>query len=95
MSRTQTKKLRGGANVNPDVLPNGEVNVTDKEVANVTENAEKVVKQPLLVGQIQAMAEIVAGYKDGKYSFEQAKNMLIIGIGLTEQEANSLLGMKI
>lgn len=89
------EEVAGGANVNPDVLPNGEVDVTDKEVANVTENAEKVVKQPLLVGQIQAMAEIVAGYKDGKYSFEQAKNMLIIGIGLTEQEANSLLGMKI
>lgn len=40
------------------------------------------------------MSDIVAKYAQNALSYEQAKNQLIIGIGLTEEEAVKLLGLQ-
>ena len=60
-------------------------------VADAVEEVQDIKKEPLLVGQIQALSEIIAGYQAGTYSYNQAKNMLIIGVGLTDEEAERLL----
>lgn len=45
----------------------------------------------MLVGQLQALAQIIADYQAGKYTENQAINMLVIGVGLTQAEAEKLL----
>jgi hypothetical protein len=65
--------------------------LTANEEKELVEDVQQVVKKPLLVGQLQSLAQIVADYKEGKYTFNQALNMLQIGVGLTEEEATKIL----
>lgn len=67
----------------------------DAEVVDeVVDKAQDIVRKPLLVGQIQALADIVAGYQSGQYTYKQAKNMLIIGDGLSESDAEAVLDLQ-
>lgn len=75
---TQTQSVEGG-------------DLTASEEKELVEDVQKVVKEPLLVGQLQGLAQIVADYKEGKYTFNQALNMLEIGIGLSTEEATKIL----
>lgn len=65
--------------------------VDDDTHDEILEDVEDVVKQPLLVGQIQALTQIVADYQAGKYTYNQAVNMLMIGVGLSKDEAEKIL----
>ena len=72
-----------------------DVPTTDPEVQDAVteavEEVEDIKKEPLLVGQIQALGDIIAGYSAGTYTYNQAKNMLMIGVGLSDEEAERLL----
>lgn len=57
----------------------------------IIDDVQETVKKPLLVGQMQVLAQIVADYQIGKYTYNQAVNMLKIGVGLTQEEAERLL----
>lgn len=57
----------------------------------VVEQVEEITNKPLLVGQIQALGDIIAGFQNGTYTYNQAKQMLMIGVGLTEAQAEKLL----
>lgn len=64
---------------------------TDDVVDEIVDEAQEIVKTPLLVGQIQALSDIVAAYQEEKYTYNQAKNMLTIAVGLTDAEAEKIL----
>lgn len=75
----ETSTVDGGGDLTPS---------KEKELVN---DVQEVVKEPLLVGQLQALAQIIADYQAGKYTENQAINMLVIGVGLTQAEAEKLL----
>lgn len=54
-------------------------------------DTEEITHKPLLSGQLQTLNSIVSGFKDGIYSFTQAKTMLKIGLGLSDSQAQELL----
>lgn len=60
-------------------------------VEDAVEEVQDIKKEPLMVGQIQALGEIVSGYASGTYTYNQAKSMLMIGVGLTSEEAEQIL----
>ena len=60
-------------------------------VEDVVEETQEIIKKPLLIGQIQALQAIVASYQAGSYTYAQAKNMLMIGVGLSAEEAEKVL----
>lgn len=64
---------------------------TDEVIDEIVDEAQDIVKKPLLVGQIQALSDIVAAYQEGKYTYNQAKNMLVIGVGISESDAVKIL----
>ena len=64
---------------------------TDDVVDATMDKAQDVVHKPLLVGQMQSMESIIAGVTNGTYSQAQAKNMLMVGVGLTSDEADKVL----
>lgn len=81
-----------GASATPTATPTGEGNKLSKEdEQDLMDDVDTVVKQPLLVGQLQSLSQIIADYQAGKYTYNQAVNMLIIGVGLTQDEAEKLL----
>lgn len=45
----------------------------------------------LTVGQLQTLHAIAQNFKNGVYSFNQAKNMLMVGLGFTDAEAETIL----
>lgn len=68
---------------------------TAEDIVNETiDKAEEAVKTPLLVGQMQSMESIIAGYTNGTYSESQAKNMLMVGVGLSEADAEKVLDIQ-
>lgn len=68
---------------------------TDDQIVDDTmDKAQDVVRKPLLVGQMQSMQKIIAGVTSGTYSQEQAKNMLMVGVGLSSDEADKLLDVQ-
>lgn len=84
--------LASGQNGNDDGNnPTGGADLTQDEEKELVEDVQQVVKEPLLVGQLQALAQIIADYQAGKYTYNQALNMLQIGVGLSEDEAKKLL----
>lgn len=60
-------------------------------VDKVVDEAKDIVRKPLLVGQIQALSDIVKGYQTGTFTAGQAKQMLIVGVGLSAADAESVL----
>lgn len=66
----------------------------DAIVDKTMDKVDDVVRQPLLVGQIQSMQQIIAGVTSGTYTQEQAKNMLIVGVGLSSEDADKVLDMQ-
>lgn len=66
----------------------------DDETMDVVQQVEEITKEPLLVGQIQAVGDIIAGFSAGTYTYNQAKNMLMIAVGLSEEEAEKLLDVQ-
>lgn len=73
-----------------DEVPKQDEQVQDA-IDEAVEDVKDIKKEPLLVGQIQALGDIIAGYSAGTYTYNQAKNMLVIGVGLSEDEAEKLL----
>ena len=69
----------------------GDAQQTDNVVDETMDKAQDVVRKPLLVGQMQSMESIIAGVTNGTYSQAQAKNMLMVGVGLTSDEADKVL----
>lgn len=67
---------------------------TDDVVDATMDKAQDVVRKPLLVGQMQAMESIIAGVTNGTYSQAQAKSMLMVGAGLTSDEADKVLDVQ-
>ena len=63
----------------------------DAAQQQIMDDAQDVIKKPLLVGQIQSMTQIILDYQQGNYTYNQALNMLMIGVGLTQEEAEKLL----
>lgn len=61
------------------------------QAEEIMDDVKDVVKEPLLVGQIQALTQIVADYQEGKYTYNQAVNMLMIGVGLSKEDAEKIL----
>ena len=57
----------------------------------IVEDIQETVRKPLLVGQIQSLAQIIADFQEGKYTYNQALNTLQIGIGLSKADAEMLL----
>ena len=57
----------------------------------IVEDIQETVRKPLLVGQIQSLAQIIADYQEGKYTYNQSLNTLEIGIGLSKADAEKLL----
>lgn len=67
---------------------------TDNVVDETMDKAQDVVRKPLLVGQMQSMEQIIAGVTNGTYTTAQAKNMLMVGVGLTSEEADKVLDVQ-
>lgn len=63
----------------------------EQQTDEILNDVQDVVKKPLLVGQLQSLAQIIADYQAGKYTYNQALNMIEIGVGLKEDEAKKLL----
>lgn len=64
---------------------------TDDVVDATMDKAQDVVRKPLLVGQLQSMESIIAGVTNGTYTPQQAKSMLMVGVGLTADEADKVI----
>lgn len=77
-----------------DELNGDKDSAVDDVVDDVVDEAKNIVKKPLLVGQIQALSDIVKGYQLKEYTYNQAKNMLIIGVGLNAEEAEMVLDVQ-
>ena len=73
--------------VQEESAPDAEGEVNDELLDDISE----VTKQPLLVGQLESLANIIAGYQAGTYTYNQSISMLKIGVGLTQSEAEELL----
>lgn len=82
LDENNNNKLQGDGNASAPA---------DDEAQQIIADAEDVVKKPLLVGQIQSMTQIILEYQQGNYTYNQALNMLMIGVGLTQEEAEKLL----
>ena len=67
---------------------------TDDVVDATMAKAQDVVRKPLLVGQMQSMEQVIAGVTNGTYTPAQAKNMLIVGVGLSPDEADKVLDVQ-
>lgn len=67
---------------------------TDNVVDETMDKAQEVVRKPLMVGQMQSMEQIIAGVTNGTYTTAQAKNMLMVGVGLTSDEADKVLDVQ-
>lgn len=50
-----------------------------------------ITGKPLTVGQMQTLHSIVQDFKTGVYSFNQAKNMIMVGLGWTAMQAEEVL----
>lgn len=73
----------------------GEASTDDKQVVDKTmDKVGDVVRKPLLVGQMQSMESIIAGYTNGTYSEAQVKNMLMVGVGLSAEDADKVLDLQ-
>lgn len=73
----------------------GEANADDKQVVDQTmDKVDDVVRKPLLVGQMQSMESTIAGYTAGNYTASQAKGMLIVGCGLSGEDADRVLDLQ-
>jgi hypothetical protein len=66
-------------------------NIDTDTQQQIIDDVEEVVKEPLLVGQIQSLTQIVADYQEGKYTYNQALNMLMIAVGLSKEDAEKIL----
>lgn len=71
--------------------PTGTDGAENEAVQEAVEEVKEITNKPLLVGQIQALGDIISGFQAGTYTYNQAKNMLMIGVGLTEEQAEKLL----
>lgn len=69
----------------------GDAQQTDDVVDATMDKAQDVVRKPLLVGQLQSMESIIAGVTGGTYTPQQAKSMLMVGVGLTADEADKVI----
>lgn len=67
---------------------------TDNVVDETMDKAQDVVRKPLLVGQMQSMEQIIAGVTNGTYTTAQAKNMLMVGVGLSAEDADKVLDLQ-
>lgn len=67
---------------------------TDNVVDETMDKAQEVVRKPLMVGQMQSMEQIISGVTNGTYTTAQAKNMLMVGVGLTSDEADKVLDVQ-
>lgn len=73
----------------------GETSTDDEQVVDQTmDKVGDVVRKPLLVGQMQSMESIIAGYTAGNYTAPQAKSMLIVGCGLSDADAERVLDLQ-
>lgn len=73
----------------------GESDADDKQVVDQTmDKVDDVVRTPMLVGQMQAMESIIAGYTAGNYTAPQAKSMLVVGCGLSDSDADRVLDLQ-
>lgn len=73
----------------------GEASADDKQVVDQTmDKVDDVVRTPMLVGQMQAMESIIAGFTAGDYTASQAKSMLIVGCGLSDADADRVLDLQ-
>jgi len=71
---------------------NGDIKADDENIdSDLISDVAEVTNKPLLVGQLEALANIIAGFQAGNYTYNQAKNMLKIGVGLSDDEATQLL----
>lgn len=85
-------KYQLGSQTNGQVVDDGSGDgATDGDVTVGVSAAQQVIKKPLLVGQINSLTEIVKGYQNNEYTYSQAKNMLVIGVGISESEATLVL----
>ena len=67
---------------------------TDDVVDATMDKAQDVVRKSLLVGQMQSMEQVIAGVTNGTCTPAQAKSMLIVGVGLSPDEADKVLGVQ-
>lgn len=68
---------------------------TDGAIVDDTmDKVDDVVRKPLLVGQMQSMESIIAGVTSGTYTPQQAKQMLMVGVGLSADEADKVLDVQ-
>lgn len=74
-----------------DIGQNDLQSSNSKIVDETMDKVNDVVRKPLLVGQMQAMESIIAGVTSGTYTYDQAKNMLIVGVGLSSDDAEKVL----
>lgn len=65
--------------------------LTQGEEEDIKDTAKDVVREPLLVGQLTVLTQIVADYQAGMYTYNQAVNMLVVGVGITKAEAEQIL----
>lgn len=92
---TDSTKTADGAT---DTTPTDATDTASQSNAEIVDDtmdkAQDVVRKPLLVGQMQSMESIIAGVTNGTYSQAQAKNMLMVGVGLSSEEADKVLDVQ-
>lgn len=87
-----TDSVKGSQDSNKLEFP--DATKSDDVVDETMDKAQEVVRKPLLVGQMQSMEQIIAGVTNGTYSAAQAKNMLMVGVGLSAEEADKVLDVQ-
>lgn len=90
-----TDSTKGGISGTDDALSAQGGEADEKQVVDKTmDKVDDVVRTPMLVGQMQAMESIIAGYTAGNYTASQAKSMLIVGCGLSDSDAERVLDLQ-
>jgi len=73
----------------PNTEPDGGNEEVDSE--DVEEVAEQATGKSLTVGQINALTGIIAQYKAGSLSMNQATNLIAVALGITKEQALEII----
>ena len=85
------KTVKMGETSPQDINDDNRVKENPLDNDEIVDDIQQTVRKPLLVGQLQSLAQIIADYQGGKYTYNQALSTLEIGVGLSKMDAEKLL----
>ena len=93
--KEQAEKLNEPLNtLNAQTALNGAKTDEETETVEVVEEAEEAVGKPLNGAQTTSLLSIIAQFKAGQLTADEAVSIVAISIGISEQKAKKLLQIK-